>query len=488
MTATEAMVEARQMLIAGEWVSASNGATQTTSDPALSVEMATVPDATREDVNRAVEASRAALTSADWAGMDPGQRARVLQKLAALTYAQSKALAAIESQNNGKTFREALSDIRFAAATIEYHAGWADKVGGRTIAVPGPRLGYTLRQPLGVTAHIAPWNFPLQLAIRSIAPALATGCTIIAKPASLTPLSLLAWAPLVEEAGVPAGVFQVITGRGSVCGDALARHPGIDGIAFTGGVETGRQILRASADNIAATALELGGKGANVVFADADIRRATKAICFGIYMNAGQMCWAGSRLLVHGDVHDELVESVIAEVRTWPIGPGMEQGVRIGSMVSQGQRDEVLGMVEEGLAQGGKLVAGGGPATGEGLEAGAFVLPTVITDIENDNLLVQQEIFGPVLTVQRFSTPEEALRLANSTPYGLLNGVWTQNLGLAHSMARDLESGMVSVNEFPITFPQTPFTGWGDSGIGAEQGEEALHFYTKTKNVNVRLD
>lgn len=475
------------MLIAGEWAAASSGDTQTAHNPATGEPMATVPDASTADVNRAVAASQAALVDPAWRGMDPGQRARILQKLAALTYEQAKSLAATESANNGKTFREALSDIRFAAATIEYYAGWSDKIGGRTIGVPGNRLGYTLRQPLGVTAHIAPWNFPLQLAIRGIAPALAAGCTVIAKPASLTPLSLLQWAPLVEEAGVPPGVFQVITGRGSVAGDHLARHPGIDGIALTGGVETGRQILRASADNLAATALELGGKGANVVFPDANLRRAAKAICFGVYMNAGQMCWAGSRLLVHEDIHDELVDAVTAEVAKWPIGPGLKEGVRIGSMVSQGQRAEVLGMVEEGLAQGGKLVTGGAAATGDDLDAGAFVQPTVITDVDNDNLLVQQEIFGPVLTVQRFTEADQALKLANGTPYGLLNGVWTQNLGLAHTMARDLQCGMVSVNEFPITFPQTPFTGWGDSGIGAEQGEEALGFYTKVKNVNINL-
>ena len=399
-----------KMWIDGAWCAASNGETSEVLNPATGEAIATVPRATVDDVNRCVDASRAAFVNPAWRAMDPAQRGRILNKMAGVTYAKAKELAALESANNGKTFREALSEIRYGAWTLEYFAGLTDKIEGTTIPVPGSRLNYTLRQPLGVTAHIVPWNFPLQLALRSIAPALAAGCTVIAKPASWTPLSLIAWAKAIDEAetGLPAGVLQVITGSGALAGDALAGHAGVDGVVLTGGVPTGQAVMAKASEQLTPVTLELGGKGANVVFPDANLRYAAKAICFGIFMNAGQMCWAGSRLLVHEDV-------------------------------------------------------------------------------DRSHLLFQDELFGPVLAVTSFSTDEEALELANDTPFGLLNGVWTNNLSRAHNFARDLECGMVSINEYPITFPQTAFTGWKHSGIGIEQSQDALRFYTKVKNVNVKL-
>ena len=474
-----------QMLIAGEWCDSEDGATSDVLNPATGEVIATTPKATISDVERCVQASRAALKSKEWAMMDPAQRGRVLQKMAAATYANAKSLAALESANNGKTFREALSEVRYGAWTLEYFAGLSDKIEGSTIPVPGSRLNYTLKQPLGVTAHIVPWNFPLQLAIRSIAPALTAGCTVIAKPASWTPLSLLAWAKAMEDAdvGLPAGVLQVITGSGGLIGDALSGHSGVDGIVLTGGVPTGQAVMAKASENLTPVTLELGGKGANIVFPDANLKYCAKAICFGIFMNAGQMCWAGSRLIVHKDIHDELVDAVVAEISKWPVGPGMEEGVRMGSMVHTSHRDEVLGMLAEGLKQGGKVVCGGNAIDREG----AFMEATVVTDVSSDNLLFQEELFGPVLSVTKFSDDAEALRLANDTPFGLLNGVWTNDLSRAHKFARDVESGMVSINEYPITFPQTAFTGWKHSGIGIEQSKDALNFYTKVKNVNVKL-
>ncbi|HUR62640.1 MAG TPA: aldehyde dehydrogenase family protein [Candidatus Thermoplasmatota archaeon] len=473
------------MLVAGQWRTAD--ASMPVHDPATGQVLAQVPKGTRSDVDQAVEASRAALESKEWRTMDPSQRGRILQKLAALTYAKAKDLALTESRNNGKTLKEAMGDVRFAAMTLEYFAGWSDKAEGRTIPVPGDRLDYTLRQPLGVTAHIVPWNFPLQLAVRSIAPALAAGCTVVAKPASLTPLSLLEWARLAEEAGLPRGVLQVVTGPGAEVGGRLAAHPGVDGVSLTGSVATGVEVMKAAADNVTPVTLELGGKGAHLVLPDADLKKAAKGICFGIFMNAGQMCWAGSRLLVHESVHDALVEAVKTEAAAWKIGPGTQDGVRIGSMVSQGQRRSVLGLVQKGTDAGARLVTGGKAPADPALAQGAFVEPTILTGVEPKNVVWREEIFGPVLSVMPFSATDDAVKLANGSDYGLLNGVWTKDLAAAHRVARDLECGMVSVNEYPITFPQTPFTGWKKSGIGAEQGRDAMAFYTRTKNVNIHF-
>ena len=484
-TALGRNMSAEKMSIAGEWCEAEDGATADILNPASSEVIATTPKATLGDVQRCVDASRAAFEDASWKAMDPAQRGRILNKMAQATYAKAKELAVIESNNNGKTFREALSEIRYGAWTLEYFAGFSDKIEGSTIPVPGNRLNYTLRQPLGVTVHIVPWNFPLQLAIRSIAPALAAGCTVIAKPASWTPLSLLAWAKAMEEAevGLPSGVLQVITGSGGLIGDALAGHKGVDGIVLTGGVPTGQTVMAKASENLTPVTLELGGKGANIVFSDANLRYAAKAICFGIFMNAGQMCWAGSRLIVHEDVHDELVEAVVAEVSKWKVGPGMAEGVRIGSLVHQQHRDEVMEKLKAGLAMGGEIVCGGNIVEGEG----AFMEATVVTGVDRENLLFHEELFGPVLSVTKFSEDAEALELANDSPFGLLNGIWTQNLSRAHTMAREVESGMVSINEYPITFPQTAFTGWKQSGIGVEQSQDAMRFYTKVKNVNLKL-
>ena len=289
----------------------------------------------------------------------------------------------------------------------------------------------------------------------------------------------------MEEAdvGLPNGVLQVITGSGGLIGDALAGHSGVDGVVLTGGVPTGKTVMAKASDNLTPVTLELGGKGANIVFPDANLKYAAKAICFGIFMNAGQMCWAGSRLIVHEDVHDELVDAVVAEVSKWKVGPGMAEGVRIGSLVHTSHRTEVLEKLALGLSQGGKIVCGGNAVDGEG----AFMEATVVTEIEADNSLFNDELFGPVLSVTKFSTEAEALELANHSDFGLLNGIWTNNLSRAHKLARDLESGMISINEYPITFPQTAFTGWKKSGIGIEQSKDALRFYTKVKNVNIKL-
>ena len=473
-----------EMWIAGDWCASSNGETSDVLNPATGEAIATVPRATVDDVNRCVDASRAAFEHADWHAIDPAQRGRILNKMAGVTYAKAKELAALNPQTTARP--SARRCRRFVTALGRWSILQASLTRSKARRFRYlARLNYTLRQPLGVTAHIIPWNFPLQLALRSIAPALAAGCTVIAKPASWTPLSLIAWAKAIDEAetGLPSGVLQVITGSGALAGDALAGHAGVDGVVLTGGVPTGKTVMAKASEQLTPVTLELGGKGANIVFSDANLRYAAKAICFGIFMNAGQMCWAGSRLLVHEDVHDDLVEAVCTEVSKWPVGPGMEEGVRMGSLVHERHRAEVLEKLDAGLKEGGKVVLGGKALDRDG----AFMEATVVTGVDRSHLLFQDELFGPVLAVTTFSSDEEALELANDTPFGLLNGVWTNNLSRAHKMARDLECGMVSINEYPITFPQTAFTGWKHSGIGIEQSQDALRFYTKVKNVNVKL-
>ena len=470
------------MLIAGEWIDSEDGSTSDVLNPFTGEVIATTLRLQLEMLSDVLLLLGRHLIPKEWAAMDPAQRGRILQKMAAATYANAKSLAAVESTNNGKTFREALSEIRYGAWTLEYFAGLSDKIEGSTIPVPGSRLNYTLRQPLGVTAHIVPWNFPLQLAIRSIAPALAAGCTVIAKPASWTPLSLIAWVKAMQEAevGLPANVLQVISGSGGLIGDALAGHSGVDLIFLTGGVPTGQAVMAKASENLTPVTLELGGKGANVVFPDANLKYCAKAICFGIFMNAGQMCWAGSRLIVHEDIHDELVEAVVAEISKWPVGPGMEMELEWEVWFTPRTVMTCL-TCYQGLAQVEKPVV-----VRHSTERSVHGSDRV-TGVSSENLLFQEELFGPVLSVTKFSEDSEALALANDTPFGLLNGVWTNDLSRAHKFARDVESGMVSINEYPITFPQTAFTGWKHSGIGIEQSKDALNFYTKVKNVNVKL-
>ncbi len=472
-----------RMYLNNEWVDAEDEKTMGVLNPATGETIAKVPSASVSDVEKAVRYSNEAFYGDDWHNMDASSRGRLLYRLAQITYEHAKELALIESQNNGKTFRDALGDVRFAAQTLEYYAGWADKIEGTTIPVPGERLNYTLRQPLGVTAHIIPWNFPFQLGIRSIAPALATGCTVIAKPASLTPLSILEWIKLIEVAKLPKGVLQVITGSGRVVGDSLVRSPDINGVSLTGSVETGINVMKAAAENITPITLELGGKGANIVMANSNLKRAVKGVAFGIFWNAGQMCWAGSRLLVEESVHDKFMNMLQEEVKKWSIGVGTNEGVRIGSMVSLDQRSSVLEYIDKGAESGAEILIGGKPP--EHLKNGAFLEPTILSNVEKENVVFQEEIFGPVLTATQFTSVEEAITLANSTNFGLLNGVWTNELKLAHIFARDLDSGMVSVNEYPVTFPQTPFSGWKKSGIGMEQGKYALDYFSRTKNVNI---
>ncbi len=392
-----------------------------------------------------------------------------------------------EVRDQGKPYREARADVYYAANTFDYYAGAADKLEGSTIPVPGDRLNYTLREPVGVTGHIIPWNYPFQLATRSIAPALAAGCSVVAKPASATSMSLLHLAEIAEDAGVPEGVLNIVTGRGSVVGEALASHGDVDALTLTGSTETGVRVMQAAAENITPVTLELGGKGPNIVFPDADLDRAVKGVAHGIFLNAGQMCWAGSRLLVPQDIHDDFVEDLASYAGKWPLGHGLEKGTRMGPLASASHRESVEDYIRQGEEEGATLALGGGRPKDADLQDGNFLEPTIFTDVTPEMTIAQEEIFGPVLSVIPFEDEAEALEVANGVEFGLYSGVWTSNLQRAHRFARDLEYGMVSVNEYPVTFPSTPFTGWKKSGVGSEQGLGALDHYTRVKNVNVNL-
>lgn len=463
------------------------GETTPVRNPATNELIAEVPKGTTRDADLAVDSARRAFENPAWRRMDPSERGRLLFKLAALLREKVDDLARTETLNQGKPLRESQADVRYAAATFEYYAGLTDKIQGETIPVPGERLNYTLREPLGVTLHIAPWNFPFQLASRSVAPALACGNTVVLKPATLTPLTALRLGQLALDAGLPAGVLNAVTGDGATFGKYLVEHRGIDGVYLTGSVETGKQVLQSMGTKIKPFTLELGGKNPNVVFADANLEAAVKGCALGAFMNAGQMCWAGSRVLVQESIHDQFLEAFRKRVETLKVGPGTDPNTRVGPLVSKAQKERVAKYIDVGKKEGARVVSGG--AAPGGLDSnGHYLLPTVFDHVSPDMRIAQEEIFGPVVAVMTFTDYQDAMRIANGTEFGLYAGVWTQNLGLAHRAARDLEVGMVTVNEFPITFPQTPFASAKNSGIGVEQSLHAISHYTRIKNVNVRLD
>jgi aldehyde dehydrogenase (NAD+) len=478
---------AYELFIGGREIPGSRGEQHALLDPATNAPMATTAVGSRDDARAAMEAADRAFRESNWAADDGARRARALSKLAALVEAQTEPLARLETVNMGKPLRESRGDVGYVVRTLEYFAGLADKVEGETIPVPGPRLDYTIREPLGVTVHIAPWNYPLLLAVRSLAPALAAGNAAVLKPASLTPLTAIAFARLTKEAGIPDGIFNVVTGSGAEVGEALVDDPRCRSVTLTGSGEVGQRIAELAARRLIPATLELGGKGPVIVFADADVDRAAKAIGYGIFGNAGQMCWAASRLIVHESVRVALLERVRAIAEGLKLGPGVEDGVEMGPLVSKEHAERVLGYVDDARSSGGTVVTGGSKGSGGRLDAGNFVQPTILADVPSSSRAVREEIFGPVLSVSAFTEAEEAVRTANETPYGLLAALWTRDLATAHAIARRIESGMVVVNEAPVTFPQSPFAGVKGSGLGFEQGARALEPFTRRKNVLLNL-
>lgn len=476
------MAQPHKHLIAGQLDAGRPDGRIDVRNPATGAVIASIADGSTADVDAAVAAARDAFTRADWAGLTPARRAQWLFDIADAIEAHGDILAELEYRDNGKA-RHIIraGDIPGAAATFRYYAGWATKIAGQTLQVsrPGETFAYTLREPVGVTALIIPWNFPLVMAAWKLAPALAAGCTVVLKPAEETSLSALYLARIITQMGLPPGVVNVVTGVGHRVGAALAAHPGVDKVAFTGSTEVGRAIVRAAAGNLKKVSLELGGKSPTIILPDADMTRAIPAAAMGIFFNCGQVCAAGSRLYVHRDCHDQVVDGVIAFARTLKIGPGDRADSQIGPLISAGHRERVDGFVRQGREDGVDILTGGGPIEGPGY----FYQPTVLTGARSDSPLVRDEIFGPVLVASAFDDLDQVVALSNDSMYGLNATVWTRDLSSAHRLARRLQSGSVRVNTGGGTDPNLPFGGYKQSGWGREFGAEGLDLYLQTKAV-----
>lgn len=477
--------QAYKFFVNGKWVKGSSDETFDLRNPANGEILGSAPRATKDDVNEAIEVARNAFGSSAWREMEQTKRGKILLQLGALIRQNFEELAKLETMNQGKPIRESKADVAWTVRAFEYWGGLADKIEGETIPVTSNRLTYTLREPLGVTAHIIPWNYPLSLASRSIAPALAAGNTVVAKPAELTPLTLLKIAEYAQKSGLPDGVLNVVTGSGSVAGRALVSHSDVDGITFTGSTETGQQIMEAAARNITPVLLELGGKNPNIVFPDADFDKAVQMAKYAIFTNAGQMCWAGSRLFLHSEIHDRFLAELKKQTELLKIGPGIDEKTELGPMVSKEQQNRILNYIKSGREDGAQLVTGGGVPEDPALKNGYFAKPTIFANVSSDMKIGCEEIFGPVLSVFKFSAVDEMIQMANDTNFGLYAGVWTNNLKLAQQVVNRLQAGVVAVNDYLVAYPQTPFGGYKDSGIGYENGIQAVSHYTRIKAVTI---
>jgi aldehyde dehydrogenase (NAD+) len=458
-------------------------------NPATGELIATVPEATPAEVDTAVAKARASFEKKTWRGMDPSKKEKILWDLSALLLKNKDELARLESMENGKTLREAAgADVEPAIDAFRYYAGWVRKIYGETIPVDGPFLNYTMREPVGVVGAIVPWNYPLQIAVWKVAPALAAGCSVVLKPSELTPLTALRLAELALEAGIPEGVLNVVTGYGHTVGEALGRHMDVDKISFTGSIRTARALLKASAEsNLKRVSLELGGKNPNIIFPDCEMDSALRSALWGIFANKGEVCSAGSRLLLHQDIHDEFLGKLVEKAKTVKVGDPLAPGTLMGSQISKAQMDRILGYIETGKQEGAHVVCGGARDVTNGKEKGFYVQPTIFRDVRPEMKIAQEEIFGPVLATIPFSTPEEAVSIANGTIYGLVSAVWTRDIQLAHRMAAEIKAGSVWINTYNGFDTASPFGGYKQSGFGRDLGHYALEQYTNVKSVWVAL-
>jgi len=475
------------LIVAGEERNSRTGATFESIDPSSGEAIAIVSRAEAEDIDAAVEAARDAFDRGPWTRIKPAERARVLWRLAELIRRDADGLALTESRDNGKPLRQARTDVEVGARYFEFYAGVADKLMGQTIPVSQGLLDYTVREPMGVSAQIVPWNYPIQIGCRGAAPALAAGCCVVTKPSIEAPLTALRLGRLAIEAGFPPGVFNVVAGSGATAGERLASHPHVNQLTFTGSVETGIRVMKLAAEHVCPVVLELGGKSPNVVFADANMDIAIPGVTNAIFQNAGQTCSAGSRLLVEQSAHDRVLELLRQKIKTMRLGPGVDDP-DMGPVISQSQFEKIMEYIAVGKGEGATVAVGGARPLDPRLQRGFFIEPTVLTGVTAEMRVHREEIFGPVLTVTPFTDIEEAARLANQTDYGLLAGVWTSDINKALFLADRIKSGQVYINTYGAGGGvELPFGGFKKSGFGREKGLEALTSYLQTKNVCIRF-
>lgn len=476
------------MYIDGKFTLAKSGATRDIIDPGNGRLIAKVPESSKEDAVLAIRAARKAFDEGDWKKTSALDRGKLLFKLADLIRANTAMLAELETRNCGKPLAEAEFDVADAANCFEFYAGLATKIHGETMLVPANSFSYVVREPIGVCGQIIPWNFPLLMAAWKLAPALAAGNTVILKPSELTPMTALELFKLIDQCGFPAGVVNLITGPGVGVGEELAINSMVDKVAFTGGTVTGRKIMQAATGNLKRISLELGGKNPNIVFADCDLEMAIDGALFGAFANQGEVCSAGSRLIVERSIHKKIVEGMLKKIPNIKLGYGLDKGVKMGPLVSSAHREKVESYIKIGIDEGAKLICGGKRPAGEAFEKGNFFEPTIFDEVKPTMRIAREEIFGPVLSVIPFDTEEEAIQIANDTEYGLAAAVWTKNLTRAHRVTSQLRAGILWVNHYHPTYNEMPWGGYKQSGSGRELGLYGIENYLEIKQVNINLD
>ena len=484
MTKKDVKIKPGKLFINGRWVDSVSGKTFDTLNPATEDVITSVAEGDSADIDLAVAAAREAFENGPWKKTDARDRGRILLKIAGLIERNKDELALLDTLDNGKPINETTNaDIPLVIDCFLYYAGWADKIHGETIPVRGDFFNYTLREPVGVVGQIIPWNFPLLMAAWKIAPALACGNTIVLKPAEQTPLSALRLGEICQEAGLPDGVLNIVTGYGPTAGAALAEHMDVDKIAFTGGSATGRIIMQAASKNLKRISLELGGKSPNIVFADSDIDSAVDGAMTGIFFNQGEVCCAGSRLFIEKSIHEEFIDKLSNKAANMRVGNPEDTGTQMGAQVSKEQFDKILGYIETGKQEGAKLVIGGERCG----ERGYFIKPTIFDAVDNNMRIAKEEIFGPVVSAITFDDVSEVVKQGNLSVYGLAAAVWTKDIKKAHRLARDLKAGTIWINTYNAFDAASPFGGFKQSGFGRELGVHALELYTHVKSVWINL-
>ena len=486
MTETRRLPEIRQTecFIGGQWAPAKSGKTFDAINPATEEVICQVAEGDAADVDKAVEAARDAFDRGPWPKLDARDRGRLLHRLADLIEEEADDLAALETLNNGKPYRDARNiDLALVVDCLRYYAGWADKIHGQTIPVRGPYFTYTRREPVGVVGQIIPWNFPMLMVAWKWGPALAAGCTIVMKPAEQTPLTCLRMARLAQKAGIPDGVINVVPGYGPTAGASIVKHTGVDKVAFTGEYKTAQIIMRDASQTLKRLTFELGGKSPNIIFADADLEAAAAGSHFGLYFNQGQCCCAGSRVFVEEKVYDKFVDKMAAMNKQRKVGDPFDPATEQGPQVDKAQFDKILKYIDIGKKEGAKCVTGGGRIG----DRGFYIEPTLFADVQDDMAIAKDEIFGPVMCVLKFKTFDEIVERANNTFYGLAAAVWTRDIGKAHRIANSVRAGTVWVNCYDVFDAAAPFGGFKMSGLGRELGEAGLQAYTELKTVTVSL-